>query len=104
MKDRILAALSRLQISEYIINEEHTRSAELFFIKKSLDTRRIKDFTNYEVTVYNSFEKDGKAMKGSSAVHIYDGMTDPEIEKTLSGAYLAASCRTGFPWTGAPEL
>ena len=91
MKEKILAALSKLQISEYIINEEHTRSAELFFIKKTLDTRRIKDFTNYEVTVYNSFEKDGKAMKGSSAVHIYDGMTDPEIEKTLSGAYLAAS-------------
>ena len=91
MKEKILAALSRLQIGEYIINEEHTRSAELFFIKKTLDTRRIKDFTNYEVTVYNSFEKDGKAMKGSSAVHIYDGMTDPEIEKTLSGAYLAAS-------------
>ncbi len=91
MKDRILAALSRLQISEYIINEEHTRSAELFFIKKSLDTRRIKDFSNFEVTVYNSFEKDGKAMKGSSTIHIYDGMTDAEIEKTLSGAYLAAS-------------
>ncbi|MCR5322231.1 MAG: hypothetical protein K6E85_02955 [Lachnospiraceae bacterium] len=91
MKNKILAALSRLHIDEYIINEEQTRSAELFFIKKSLDTRRIKNFTNYAVTVYRPFEKDGRAMKGSSMVHIYDSMTDAELDKTLSGAYLAAS-------------
>ncbi len=91
MKDKILAALSRLHIDEYIINEEHTRSAELFFIKKSLDTRRIKNSTSYAVTVYRSFDKNEKAMKGSSMVHIYDSMTDAEIDKNLSGAYLAAS-------------
>ena len=91
MKDKILAALSRLHIDEYIIIEDRTRSAELFFIKKTLDTRRIKDSTSYSVTVYRSFGKDGKAMKGSSLVHIYDGMTDTELDKTLSGAYLAAS-------------
>ncbi|MCR5684605.1 MAG: hypothetical protein K6G81_04175 [Lachnospiraceae bacterium] len=91
MKDKILAALSRLHIDEYIINEERTRSAELFFIKKTLDTRRIKDYTDYAVTVYRSFDKDGTAMKGSSMVHIYDSQTDAEIDTALSGAYLAAS-------------
>nr|MCR5685748.1 hypothetical protein [Lachnospiraceae bacterium] len=91
MKDRILAALKRLHIDEYTINEERTRSAELFFIKKTLDTRRIKDFTEYSITVYRLFDKDGEAMKGSSTVHIYDSQTDEELDKSLSGAYLAAS-------------
>ncbi len=98
MKDRILAALSRLHIDEYIITEEQTRSAELFFIKKTLDTRRIKNYTEYAVTVYRSFDKDGQAMKGSSMVHVYESMTDAELDKTLSGAYLAASfvCNPAF--------
>ena len=91
MKDRILAALERLHIDEYIITEDQTRSAELFFIKKSLDTRRIKNNTSYSVTVYRSFDKDEQPMKGSSMVHVYDSMTDAELDKTLSGAYLAAS-------------
>ncbi len=91
MKNRILAALSRLHIDEYIINEEQTRSAEMFFIKKELDTRRIKNYTNYAVTVYRAFVKSGNEMKGSSMVHIYENMTDAEIDKTLSGAFLAAS-------------
>ena len=91
MKDKILASLTRLGVEEYLINEVVKRSAEMFFIKKSLDTRRIKNSCSYEVTVYRSFEKDGKPMKGNSIVHIYDGMTDSEIDKTLSGAYLAAS-------------
>ncbi len=91
MKDRILAALSRLHIDEYIILEERTRSAELFFIRKSLDTRRIKDTTEYTVTVYRSFDRDGASMKGSSVVHVYDSQTDTELDKALSGAYLAAS-------------
>ena len=91
MKDRILAALSRLHIEEYIINETTTRSAEMFFIRKTLDTRRIKNVSSYEVTVYRSFEKNEKAMKGSSLIYIYEGMTDAEIDKTLTGAYTAAS-------------
>jgi len=91
MKDKILASLSRLHIDEYIINEICRRTAELFFIRKTLDTRRITNTKSCEVTVYRTFERDGVSMKGSSMVHIYEGMTDTEIDKALSGAYLAAS-------------
>ena len=91
MKDKILASLSRLHMDCYTINEIHRRTAEMFFIKKTLDTRRITDTSAYEVTVYRSFEKNGEPMRGSSMVHIYEGMTPEEIDKSLFGAYMAAS-------------
>ena len=43
MRDIILKALQELDIPVYDITLEEERSAELFFIKKTLDMRRIKD-------------------------------------------------------------
>lgn len=91
MTEKILASLKRLSIDEYIINTEEMRSAQLFFIKKTLDTKRIENTASFAVTVFKVFEKNEKTYKGSSMVHIYNGMTDEEIDKSLSTAYLAAS-------------
>ncbi len=64
MTDKILAALAAEKVGEYLIKKTVQKSAELFFIKKTLDVKRAKEFTQYEVTVYRDFEKNEKACKG----------------------------------------
>ena len=91
MKERILLALKKLKISEYVINISRIKSVQLFFVKKTLDSKSSEDTLSIDVTVFNSFSKNGKDMKGSASVHIYDGMTDAEIDDVLRSAYLAAS-------------
>ena len=91
MIDRIKASLAKLSIDEYIINRTEIRSSQLFFIKKKLDMKRIENTESIAVTVFRIFEKNDKTYKGSSMAHIYNGMTDEEIEKALSTAYLSAS-------------
>ena len=47
MKQMILDILKALSIDNYIITEARRSSAELFFIRKKLDMRRMKDVTEY---------------------------------------------------------
>ncbi len=91
MKEKILASLKRLNIEEYVLKITQYKSAQMFFIKKSLDTKRAENTIAYNVNVFRSFEKNGKKMKGNSSVHIYNGMNDNEIYASLKRAYLAAS-------------
>ena len=81
MKQAILNALSALNISDYSITEQQRSSAELFFIKKQLDMRRVKDTHEYSVTVYNVFEEDGKKFRGSSTVILFPGTEAAEITR-----------------------
>ena len=91
MKEKILASLKRLNVKEYVINVTSYKSAQMFFVKKSLDSKRAENTKTYNVNVYRTFDKDGKEMKGNSSVYVYNGMTEEEIDASLSRAYLAAS-------------
>ena len=91
MKEKILASLKRLNIEEYVINITSYKSAQMFFVKKSLDSKRAENTKTYNVNVYRSFDKDGQKMKGNSSVYVYNGMTEEEIDESLRRAYLAAS-------------
>ncbi len=91
MLHKILSALKQNHISVYLINEVKKETVELFFIKKHLDMRRLKDICQYSVTVYHDFDKDGALMRGSSTVGIQPGMSTEEVETTLKKAYFAAS-------------
>lgn len=91
MLDRILNALQKNNIGHYLVNEVTTESVELFFIRRRLDIRREKSVHDYSLTVYRDFEKDGKKMRGSSAIGIYNGMTDEELSQAIKDAYYAAS-------------
>lgn len=84
-------ALEQAQVSLWSIETQTESSAELFFIRRSLDMRRMKDTVKYNVTVYRDFEKDGKAMRGSSAVCIVPSQSAEEIHAAVEGAYFAAS-------------
>ena len=56
--ERIKRLLKEAGISDYIVYGYTERTAELFFVKKQLDTRRIKDVEKFNVTVYRIGEKD----------------------------------------------
>ena len=90
MRDMILKALRELDIPVYDISLEEERSAELFFIKKTLDMRRIKSTVRCSVTVYRDFEADGKKYRGRSVTQIFEGMSLDEIKARLKSALFAA--------------
>lgn len=95
----IQKALASAGVAVWSIEKQTVSTAELFFICRSLDMRRMKDTVKYNVTVYRDFEKDGKAMRGNSAVCIVPSQSMEEIEKAVSGAYFAASFVTNPTYT-----
>lgn len=70
MIEKIKKALAELNVSRWRINEVKEESAELFFVKHTLDTRRIKDTHKYTVTVYREGEKNGKKTVGDTSANI----------------------------------
>ena len=90
MRDMILQALRELDIPVYDIEITEERSAELFFIKKTLDMRRIKNAVRCAVTVYRDFEADGRKYRGRSLTQIFEGMGPDEVRERLKSAHFAA--------------
>ena len=100
MIKQILKALERANIAQYYINSTETQSIESFFVRQRLDLTRAVDTTEYTVTVYRSYEKDGRNLLGASDAQIYPGMEMEEIEAALRSAYHAA----GFAGNQSYEL
>ena len=91
MREKILQAIKKSGIETYSVTEKCTEGAELYFIKKDLDMRRMKSEALSDVTIYRDFEEDGKKMRGSANICIFPEMTQEEVDKAVSGAYYAAS-------------
>lgn len=89
MLNRIKNTLNTLGIAHWRINETKEESAELFFVRKALDMRRIKDVCKYSVTVYRDGEGE-KPTRGSTSVTLLDSMSDEVLTDKLKGAYFAA--------------
>ena len=92
MIERIKSALERCGITLWRINERSEETAELFFVKKQLDTRRSKDVRKYEVTVFRDMEapEGEKPARGFTSVELIASMDDGQIDEELKGAYYAA--------------
>lgn len=91
MIGRIQKALDHCGISTWRINETVKETAELFFVKKELDTRRSKDVRKYEVTVFRDVESpEGKMLRGATSVELSPSFEGEQIEEALKGAYYAA--------------
>ena len=86
MIGRIQTALEKCGISLWRINETLEETAELFFVRQRLDTRRIKDVRKYEVAVFRDVED----KRGFTSVNLISSMEDAQIEEELKGAYYAA--------------
>lgn len=88
--ERIKKLLKEAGISDYIIYGYRERTAELFFVKRQLDTRRLKDVEKFKVTVFRTDEKDGKKLRAATDVTVLAEMTDAELLDAFKGAYFAA--------------
>lgn len=88
--ERIKRLLKEAGIAEYLVSAKTERTAELFFVKKQLDTRRIKDVEKFTVTVYRTEETNGEKRRASTDVTVVSAYTDAEIVKALQDAYFAA--------------
>ena len=90
MIERILRALDALRIETYAISETDTESAEAFYVRRRLDMKRRTVLTDYSVTVYRPFKRDGAACLGSSTAPVYPDMEEDELRAALEAAYRAA--------------
>lgn len=90
MKEMILKALASLHVDTYSITRTCRSSAELFFVRRKLDMRRMKEVTEYEVIVYRDFSQGDRRFLGSSSVQLFPGMEEQEVYSMLQGAYAAA--------------
>lgn len=99
MIERIKSALARCGIALWRINERVEETAELFFVKKELDTRRIKDVHKYEVTVFRDVpgQEGEKPGRGFTSVQLISSMDDARLDEELKGAYYAAQFAAN-PW------
>ena len=94
MLERIRNALGRCGISLWRINETEEETAELFFVRRELDTRRIKDTRKYEVTLFRDMPE-GRA---STSVVLTPSMTEGQIARALDRAYAAAQYAANPPY------
>ena len=90
MIERIKSALARCGIALWRINERKEETAELFFVKKALDTRRVKDVCKYEVTVFRDVSGQDGEKRGFTSVQLISSMDDAQLDEQLKGAYYAA--------------
>ena len=92
MSERIKNALARCGIALWRINERAEETAELFFVKQQLDTRRTKDVHKYEVTVFRDVEagEGDKPGRGFTSVQLVSSMDETQLEDELRKAYYAA--------------
>lgn len=100
--DRIKKLLEKAGIEEYSVVQINERTAELFFVKKQLDTRRIKDTEKFYATVFRTAEKDGQKLKAQTEALLLSSMSDDEIVKALKDAYFAAQFAMN-PYYDAPD-
>ena len=84
--ERIKRLLKEAGISDYIIYGYTERTAELFFVKRQLDTRRLKDVEKFNVTVFRTAEKDGTKLRAFTGATVLAADSDAEIVKALKDA------------------
>ncbi len=101
MKDctkRILKALETAGVRDWSVAEIKNEGAELYFVKKQLDTRRAKDTTIYRVTVFRN--EDGKT--GENTIKLLASYSDEKMAQDIRDAYTAAGFAMN-PGYGLPE-
>ena len=87
----IIQSLEKLNIKAWSLVDVTEETAELFFVKKQLDTRRIKDTHKYKVTVYRDDQQEETKLRGCTDTEILSSDTAEEVEKKLTDAYLPPS-------------
>lgn len=84
--ERYINLLKKAGVELYRITKRKNSSVELFFIKKKLDMRRMKEVEKYHIDMF--IDKDGKRAVGT--VDFFAGMSDEEILKLIEEAKYSA--------------
>ncbi|MCQ2506132.1 MAG: metallopeptidase TldD-related protein [Lachnospiraceae bacterium] len=92
MFDVIKASLQKNDITKYIIIGTDIEEIQLYFIKKTLDMRRLDDTTEYVVKVYTDYEENGKKFTGVASVILQPGMEESVIDRKLAETKASAKC------------
>lgn len=90
MIEKILSALRKSGVELYQITETREESAELFFIRKSLDMQRRKEVRQAEVVVYKDFWESDRHRMGSATVQVQDSYTEEMMEGLFRDTLYAA--------------
>ena len=88
--ERYKKLLKECGISIYAVKEKTTESVEAFFIKKNLDTRRIRNTSETTIQVCREIEEDGNKFIGRAEVVVNSKSPDEEIKERLLSAYESA--------------
>ena len=91
MINTIVRILKEEQMTDYLIQETYLESAELFFVKQSLDMRRAENIHDVKVTVYRDFEKDGNQCRGNAVFVVNPADSEDEIRLKCKKAFMAAA-------------
>lgn len=103
MIDRIIHALkANASVADWLINVRETRSSELFYVGKKLETNRATDVTAYEVTLYLDKEENGEKKRGSASFSVYDYMNEEQLEEKVAEKVYAAGFALN-PWFDLPS-
>lgn len=88
--ERYKEILRKSGVENWIVKKSEHESVELFFIKKRLDMRRIKNIDVEEIAVFKDEEKDGNKFRGRADVIVNSSMSDEEILAKITDAEYAA--------------
>ncbi|MBP3729673.1 MAG: hypothetical protein J6H18_05365 [Lachnospiraceae bacterium] len=88
MLQTVQTILKEMAPDAWRIEIQQEESAELFFVKRQLDTRRIKDIDRMRVTL---FRDDELGNRGFTDLNLTPGMKREEIRRQLEEGYYAAS-------------
>lgn len=91
MLNRIKAILnSKKNISAWIISESKSSSAELFFVKDSLDMNRATDVHEYALKLFVDFTEENVKYRGDASVLISPADSGTELEQKIERAAFSA--------------
>ena len=95
--ERLIELIKEAGIKDYCISGIHEESAELFFVKKKLDMRRIKDTEEIVITVIKDFEENGTKYRGTATIQGNPYLSNEEwISKLKNAAYSAEFVKNPF--------
>lgn len=89
--NRYMKLLNKAGIDTYIITTRKVKSAELFFIKKNLDMRRMKDVEHVGIEIFKDSEENGQKLRARAALILNPSMKDEEILERIEAAEYEAS-------------
>ena len=87
MLEKIKSILSKNHIEKFDIIEENENTLELFFVKKEMTLKRMKNDVTYDLTLYNEYMEDNEKYLGSASILIFPTMEDIEIEEKIKNAF-----------------